>query len=367
MVDNQKRWWDPIVGISLFLLVFFTAYSLELTCWTFDLNRITSIALLGTIFGILIGQSAFNRTLSFLLSSLYGVEIFLWQFIFSLSDETAWLARFELVVKRFQTAVSQFLRKVPLDDGILFLAIMAAVFTVLSIAIGYLFTRKGKPYIPLSIMTIIFIAIQFFVPAGKRNSLIFMLYSMLLVLFLGRMHYLTNRMKWETLEFQKDKSTAGYLLRAILVLSLVFSTLVWGIQFLAEKLSYFNNQADFHSRRNYSNSNERISNILYPLRSLKVQFGDGMFAETISLGTSRSLDDSLVFKVEPPEENNHLGRYYWKARMFSQYEDGHWRNDDLEFAQFDSVDNKVYLELSENLLPYTFTYEVKKKNWLHRR
>ena len=44
MSEKDNRWWDPIAGSSLFLIFFQTTYSLELTYWTYDLNRITSIA-----------------------------------------------------------------------------------------------------------------------------------------------------------------------------------------------------------------------------------------------------------------------------------------------------------------------------------
>ena len=107
MSEKENRWWNPIAGGSLFLIIFLTTYSLELTYWTYDLNRITSIDLLSTIAGILIGQGMYRRKFSTALVFLYAVLIFIYQFIFSLSNEPKWVDRVAILFDRFQSTLGQ--------------------------------------------------------------------------------------------------------------------------------------------------------------------------------------------------------------------------------------------------------------------
>jgi hypothetical protein len=161
MFETENRWWDPIAGGSLFLIIFLAAYSLELTYWTYDLNRITSIALLGTTAGILIGQSMYRKKLSFTLVFLYAVLILIYQFVFSLSNEPIWVDRIAILFDRFQSTFGQVKDNVPLEDGIIFLSFMAIIFCLTSIMAGYSFTRNGKPWLPLGIIVCIFTLFSF--------------------------------------------------------------------------------------------------------------------------------------------------------------------------------------------------------------
>ena len=156
MFEKENRWWDPIAGSSLFLIIFLAVYSLELTYWTYDLNRITSIALLSAIAGILIGQSMYRRKFSIALVFIYAVLILIWQFIFSLSNEPKWVDRLIILIDRFQSAFRQVIENVPLDDGIIFLSSMAVIFCLTSITAGYSFTRNGKPWLSTGIIVCIF-------------------------------------------------------------------------------------------------------------------------------------------------------------------------------------------------------------------
>jgi len=360
MFEKENRWWDPIAGGSLFLIIFLAAYSLELTYWTHDLNRITSIALLGAIAGILIGQSMYKRKFSIALVFLYAVFIFIWQFVFSLSNEPIWVDRFTILIERFQSTLEQVEENVPLDDGIIFLSSMAVIFCLTSITAGYSFTRNGKPWIPLGIIVCIFYTIQFFLPPLHRNGLVIVAFSLLVVLFIGRLFYLNQNKRWAALGYQEDKETSSLLTKTILVISMIFTIIAWGIPYLNNKISQITDQEIYNLRRNYSESWERIRNILYPLKP-KDGFGEGLFPETLSLGLSRSMEDDIVFQVQIPESTSYYGRYYWKARVYAFYESGYWGNESLEFSLLNKIDLNPYFAFNNEILPYTFTYKVNKE------
>jgi transglutaminase-like putative cysteine protease len=357
MFETENRWWDPIAGGSLFLIIFLAAYSLELTYWTYDLNRITSIALLGTTAGILIGQSMYRQKFSFALVFSYAVLILIYQFIFSLSNEPIWADRIAILFGRFQTTLGQVKENVPLEDGIIFLSFMAIIFCLTSIMAGYSFTRNGKPWLPLGIIVCIFYVTQFFLSPFHRNGLTIVIFSLLVVLFFGREFYLHQNRRWTALGYQEDNETSGLITKTILTISMIFTVTAWVIPYLNNKILQVTDQEIYNSRQKYSESWEGVRNFLYPLKS-QVGFGDGLFPETLSLGLSRSLEENVVFRVRIPESSSHSGRYYWKARVYAFYEGGYWRNESLEISTLNEIELNPYLVNNREMLPYTFTFKV---------
>lgn len=93
MLKNVNRQWDGIAGISLILIVFLSAYSLELTHWTYNLNRVTILALLGLFVGLMLGLSSFSDKVLRLLSGLYGSVFLFLQLVISLNDSALWIER----------------------------------------------------------------------------------------------------------------------------------------------------------------------------------------------------------------------------------------------------------------------------------
>lgn len=93
MLKNVNRQWDGVAGISLILIVFLSAYSLELTYWTYNLNRVTILALPGLFVGLMLGLSSFSDKVLRLLSGLYGSVFLFLQLVISLNDSALWIER----------------------------------------------------------------------------------------------------------------------------------------------------------------------------------------------------------------------------------------------------------------------------------
>lgn len=93
MLKNVNRQWDGVARISLILLIFLSAYSLELTHWTYNLNRVTILALLGLLVGLMLGLSSFSDKVVRLLSGLFGSVFLFLQLVISLNDSVLWVER----------------------------------------------------------------------------------------------------------------------------------------------------------------------------------------------------------------------------------------------------------------------------------
>ena len=120
-MQKEIRQWDGVAGVSLILIVFLSAYSLELTYWTYNLNRVTILALLGINNWIKYRTILFFRkNFTCFYPGLYGIEFFFLQLVISLDNAPLWLDRVNTYLLRFKTSVNQLMRNIPLEDGILF-------------------------------------------------------------------------------------------------------------------------------------------------------------------------------------------------------------------------------------------------------
>lgn len=126
--QSRFRWWDVAAVVGLLVIVFMTATSLELTYWTYDLNRVTAVAVLSLLSGMLIGASTFSRKTARLLLVLYGLAILFLQLVISLNAQPLWADRLTAYGRRVAAAVRQLLDNRPLEDGILFLSSAAILF-----------------------------------------------------------------------------------------------------------------------------------------------------------------------------------------------------------------------------------------------
>jgi len=133
-----------------------------------------------------------------------------------------------------------------------------------------------------------------------------------------------------------------------------------GIPFFGEVFSLNERQYIYRSKRETSESWERVRNFFYPLRT-RVGFGDDLFTEILPLGAVRSLDESPVFDVQIGEGYKYPDRYYWKARTYALYLNGFWENDLIEVEPLNQIDLSPYLSNTFENKSYQFTYYLNRK------
>jgi len=356
MFEKAERWWDPIIGFCLFFVVFFSAYSLERTFWTFDLNRITAIAMLGIILGMLIGQSTFRNGPAYFLLFLYCTVLIFWQFVFSLSDQTSWILRLVQFNQRFQHAFAQLVQNIPLDDGILFLTGAVVIYAITSILFGFFQFRYRRAWIPLIIHIIIFTAIQFYLPPSRKNLLFSAIFFFLIILYLGRQYYISKKVFWLNNKIKEDKETSGAIIRSILLIAVILIVVAWGLPSLYRKMKANEDNYQIHSWQRASSSWELLRNFFFPLRQQE-GFGEGYFPEVLSLGASRSLRDDEIFVVRAPVILSKPNKYYWKGRIFAVYQNGLWFNENQQSFLTKGKEFNPAPPVLENTLTYSFFYK----------
>ena len=356
MMQKEIRQWDGIAGVSLILIVFLSAYSLELTYWTYNLNQVTVLALLGLIFGMVIGLSSFSEMTSAFLSSVFGIQLLFIQLVISLSSAPLWMDRVNIFLLRFKTSVSQLLRNIPLEDGILFLTLAGFLFLFISMDMGKKFTSQKNSWTSFSLIIFFYYLIQFYLPSSQRNFFIIAIYSLLVIIYLGRQSYLTRKKDWDAKGIKSDKETSAFFTKFIFIFTLILVIFSLGLPQVVKKISA-NDSGDSSGMRTreYSSSWGVLRNFFYPLRQ-QSGFGEGYLPEILALGNSRSLKDEEAFIVKAPQGYLFSNRYYWKGRSYDHYENGLWESKETLIQHYGSVEINPFA--AQSTLPgiFSFTY-----------
>lgn len=352
------RQWDGVAGISLFLIIFLSAYSLELTYWTYDLNRVTLLALLGLMTGLAVGFSSFSERFSSFLISLYGIALSYLQLVISLDASSSWLERTNHYLLRVSSSTDQLMRSIPLEDGILFLTFAGVLFCFLGLKIGFNFIRLKKSWFGITLIVFFFYLVQFYLPFNQRNYLFIAIYSMLVIVYLGRHFYLTRERTWKSKHIKVEKEASAYFSKLVLIItfSLITISLIIpsAIQLVVDRNVEKNN-----SQRpwEYSTSWEVLRNFFYPLRQ-QSGFGEAYLPEILALGNSRSLRDEEVFLVRVPDDFSIPNRYYWKGRAYDFYENGLWQSKDPEIQHLPSIEAFPYAGKTTRIGLFSFIYQT---------
>ena len=337
------------------MIVFLTSYALELTYWTFDLNRITAVGLLSSFFGLLIGRSSFSKRIAKFLAFLYGVAIYLWQLVFSLSRAPLWMDRLLEYFQCVETTWQQLVRNVPLEDGILFLSGACLLFCVCGLSAGFRLSRCRDPWIPLAFFIGAFFAIQFFQPESQRKYLIVLVFAVVFLIFLGRLTYLNNRWKWKHGQVKEDINVSAAMMRSIILFAVILGLVSFGGPLLYRVLSREEADAAIFQRK-YSTSWELLRNFFFPLRQ-QGGFGEGGFSDAMTLGISRSEKETQILSVQIPENISPAYRFYWRARTYDVFQNGYWRSSPEQIEQIENPELEFDSQQPADIHPFLFNYD----------
>jgi transglutaminase-like putative cysteine protease len=356
MLKKVYRQWDWVAGINLILIIFLSAYSLELTYWTYNLNRVTALSLLGLLIGFILGFSSFKENLVKLLSGLYGIVFLFLQIVISINNSSSWLDRVNSYIFRFSTSLYQLINNIPLEDGIIFLTVAGFLYCFLSINIGFRFIRLQNSWGSFLAIVFFFYLIQFYLPESQRNYIFISLYTFLILVYIGRQHFLNRKHNWEISGYKVDKDISNYLTKIISIFAFILILFSWGLPLIIQKISGSQIiESNLRNQRDYSTSWSIIQNFFYPLRQQN-GFGEGNLPEVLALGTSRSQKNDQVLKIKVPYETTNPNPFYWKGRAYDYYENGIWQSKNVTIQHFMSIDEKPYITEKSSTGLFSFTY-----------
>lgn len=318
----RQHGFDLLSFLCLIVMVFLSAYSLESTKWSENLNTVTGLALIGTLLGTALGISSFRKKEILSLGVIYSLVI-LYSFLIGFpASFRIWQEEWVTFQTRINLIIQNLYDAEPVEDAILLVVGASIFYWVNAVWAGFALSRKKSPWVPLILMGVSLVITQFFQPQVYRSALLSATYFFLFFLLLGRQRFLTAHDRWEDESAYADREVESVFLRTSLLLSGIVVVIAWSVPLLID-LATPGSKSQKTFVQTLEDTGDFISNLFSPLQSQPVR-KEAVFGDTLNLGTSQPQSEAIVFTAIAPLENFIDGNYYWKARTYASYEDGVW-------------------------------------------
>jgi transglutaminase-like putative cysteine protease len=334
MRDKLVRWWDFPAAVFLTIAIFASVIRLETTNWTLHLSRVQWMVLLGLALGMAIGKSRFSPRLSFLFGTIYTLFFLPWS-LASLIDAELWIERLQSLFGRLSISFGQLTANRPVNDPILILAFLVALYWFAGIISGYQLTRNARPWFGLMVAGVVVLIVDYSfemyaaIDTGTALSLVFFLFSVILI---ARIYYLRSHLEW-TARGQMIENEVGFdISRGAAIAALGLVLISWLSPRVIKTFIPGTQESQQLSNR-FQELRDRVSNAVSSLNSQAPLFVETL-GSSLSLGGGTNLSDEIVFSVEPESGRLTTGRYYWTGRIYDAYLNGQWISTETERNPF---------------------------------
>lgn len=321
---SEPRWWDVLAAVLLVFAVLTAATRLSATRWTDDLEAIRNLTFLGVIAGLALGQSRFSPKFVFLFGLIYGVFSIPWQLGLSLDNRLLWNDRLAILLERFSLTFTQVMQQKPVSDSFLFVLLMAILFWTFSLHAGYSLVRYASSWRAILPMGLAVFAIHYYDSFIAQRSWLLAAYLLFGLLLVARMTFVQQRMQWQLRRAHLPPEIGFDWIRLTFAVVILLVLLSWTVPVTAKSIPEAQRLWQFASKP-WAAFRDRFSNVVSSLRAT-VGFVNEYYGENLALGVGSNLTDVPVFTVEAPPYIYTGMRYYWRARVYDQYEDGSWKS-----------------------------------------
>lgn len=337
--ENPVRWWDWPAAILLFATILTATTRLIATRWTVELPLVQTVAFLGVIAGLALGQSRFSPQMARAFAFAYGLFIIPWQLGRTIGTNMPWPERMVNLGNRLLLTIDHLMQQRPVTDNMFFLLLMSSLFWGMSVYAGYNLTRHARPWPMILPAGLALIVIHTYDSFFQIRSWFLAGYIFLSLLILARLHYLNLHSRWKENGtylppfVNLDSIRLGLITTAIVVL------LAWTAPALASSIS----PAESVWRRAtmpWNTIRDRLSNAFSSLQA-SVGVVTDFYGDTLPLGRGNPLTDTVILEIHAPPRVAAGVRYYWRQRVYDYYDHG-WsssltRTDKVTPSEFDLV------------------------------
>jgi len=354
MKNEPTRWWDFPSAAILFIALLTSVERLVAAGWTPGLETAAFLTALGAVLGLALGKSCFRRGTASLLATGYSLFFVPWVIGARLYDVVAWSERLASLGGRLADAFLLFLARQPVKDPILFITFACVTFWTLSLFSGYSLTRHARYLAATLPGGIILFLVQLFDPFVQERFGFLAFYLFLCLILFGRLNYLRKRSFWQEQHIKLSSESVTDLNGTMLVAAAVLIFLAWVAPSPAHPIeavsSLWGRVAKF-----WQPILDDLGNAVAGLEGRTIGVSNDFYGDTLELGTSAATGDMVIFTVQAPSPKE-VPRYYWRVRIYDQYEKDKWNGSSPNSRDFSPTQATLTLpDLSGvNAAEYTF-------------
>ncbi len=352
--QEMKRWWDLPAAALLMAALLTAAARLIATKWTTDLDITQVLVAFGVIAGWALGKSRFSPRMAVFFATAYGLFAIPWRLGSAIREDILWTERLSILWNRLTVIIYQLVNQEPVQDSLLFLIAMSALFWVLGTHAGYTLVRYGNPWkatLPAGLSMFI---IHSFDPYLTRRTLYLAAYLFFALMLIARMNFLYRQSWWQKNRTALPPHLGFDFIRFAFFAALLIVIFAWTAPALANAVPAAQ-EAWRPVQRAWNSAKDDFDNAFASLRS-SVNVVTEYYGPSAVLGRGNPLSDSHVFSVKPPRNIPPGVRLYWRARTYDTYEDGHWQSSITQVHNFNPQEDELSFADLQGRWPGSFDF-----------
>jgi transglutaminase-like putative cysteine protease len=332
MNTNRYFRWDWPAALLLIAIVFTSAVRLENTNWTSDLSYVGTFGVLGSILGLALGISQFQkRTMNWLVAG-YTFVIIPLHLSNIITGEKMALGKLASFVGRLAVSFAYLFGGKAIEDHLFFVTLMSILFWSIGIYTGYRLIRQPA-VLPVLLPSIIpILIVQYY--DGRNVGRIWGLavYFFIALILIGRMNLLSSKERWEQRQVMAGSEPEFDLNKNIVIAAAMIIMAAWILPtpqvILPEAARAWRNIT-----QPFENARQRINDALAALHGNSYTEPSELYGDTMGLGHSAATGKDEIFSARAPKNN--LPRLYWRVRVYDTYQDGSWKTSSSQNTPFD--------------------------------
>jgi len=357
-MEKSSRWWDLPSAALLLLATLFSAWRLQTTDWTEGLGHVRTVALLGLLLGLALGQSHFQRRGIVLLSTGYMLAFFTWQwlgFIEFTRDQSYLGDQLWILSGRLFTDLGEFFSGRPVQDQLLVMALLCIPYWFASLYSGFQLTRHANFLASILPSGILMLLVYMYHYTTRDYTWMFGAYVFVALLLLGRQKFLADRTKWMKERVQLSSESGVDITNATFIMAVFLVALAWSIPYT---LSSTADAKEFWQKTTGDWFNgDRFDNLFSSVHKEKKPLPRN-FRTQMALGTQISQSELVVFLVYVPSNVDEIPRLYWRGQVFDTFENDSWLTTSQNEIRHTSTDGDLDVPDTAHRRRFSFTYDV---------
>ncbi|MEM5775623.1 MAG: hypothetical protein AAGU05_11540, partial [Anaerolineaceae bacterium] len=194
---------------------------IQATDWTDKLSLVQFAMILAAILGMTLGASRFTRAAVFWVSAAFSLIGLTWLATLLLPSELIWAEKLLSLNQQVTSSLGNFFRNEGIRGSLLFMVSMLFAFWWLGFLAGYQLIRSARPWMPLSIIFITLLIIDYYPPVVRSRYVYTGLVVFALFLLMCRLYYLQSQQRWKEKRAMVDFGAGYDISRSIAVAALL--------------------------------------------------------------------------------------------------------------------------------------------------
>jgi transglutaminase-like putative cysteine protease len=338
--DRYENEFDWIAFSLVCLMILISAWALTATEWTDYLYLVPPVGLMGAWAGIALARSRFPGWLSTIFAAVYGFFMTGWQLGRTLDPALSWLARAELLIGRLGVFFTKIFTGETNEDPFVFVLLMTILYWVLGVLGGWTVFRRRAAWTTIVTAGLPIVLFTFYYYGVAHLGWYMAAFSLVALILAARLD-ITSRYSFWTDQRARVPEEAVYRVSLIgFIVALAIVALAWGGPAFAK--SEFLYDAWETITLPFEGVREGFENAFNTIegrtRIVPTEYGD-----TLSLTAGTQPLDLLVMTVEPATLPERGGRFYWRSRVYDEYNEFHWKGPTTEMEEFDPREGQLSL------------------------